>query len=134
MTTQLTELAFDGVDVTKTHDGVEKHVSGVSVSRWNPDDGPDRLYINGLFTSTTDVYVDLVEESVTVSGTKTRTSSCEFDGDELTVTIKRPSWNYIIRVGVVDDDNSPNATDSDESDDETNEDLENSLKDLGVTI
>jgi hypothetical protein len=126
----LTALTFDDVSATKSNDDSERDLDGVSVSRWT-DHGQDRVYINGLFTSTTDVYVDLKNEAVTVSGTKVRTTSVDRDGDELAVTIKRPSWTYDITVTQADGDGEATETAADESDDE---DSDVDLERFGVDI
>lgn len=115
---------------TKTHGDSAKDLDGVSASRWVKH-GNDRLYINGLFVSTKDVYVDLTDDTVTVSGTQTRSATAERDGDTLVVEIVSPSWNYEIIVGSEDADDTDTGTDTDEDeDDEGGVDLE----ELGIGL
>lgn len=126
MTTQLT---FDVDSATKTRSGSEKTVDGVTLSRWSKH-GNDRLYINGLFTSSTDVYVDLESETVVVSGTKVRSSGVVRDGDELTVTIERQSAEIDVQI-VGSELSAVAAEDSDDSDES---DGEVDLEELGIGL
>ena len=51
-----------------THAGSRRTLEKPTASQWTKA-GRDRLYINDLFTSTTDVYVDLDNDTLTVDET-----------------------------------------------------------------
>ncbi|WP_226043361.1 hypothetical protein [Natrinema sp. DC36] len=124
-----TQHTFTVESATKTHGDSEKELDGVTSSRWTKR-GNDRLYINGLFTSTTDVYVNLSEDTVTVSGTKIRGTEVVRDGDGLTVTIKRPSGEIEIQIGTVESTGDETAEDDSEGDSDGDVDLE----ELGIGL
>ncbi len=114
----LTAQDFGAVrTATYTH-GDRTEDTDVRADRWT-NYGHDRLYLNDLFTSTTDAYVDLETGEVVVDGTKTRTTDLDVEGDELVITIKRPSGTYEIRVEIesIDADESEDELSDDETDD-----------------
>lgn len=102
---------------TKTHGDSEKDLSDVTANYWSGH-GNERIYINGLFTSSTDVFVDVADETVTVSGTKTRSSQVEETDDGISVTIKRPSSELVVAITEeADESDEAVAAEDDESDD-----------------
>jgi len=116
----LTAQDFGAVrTATYTHGDSQKTVDA-RTGRWT-NYGKDRLYINDLFTSTTDAYVDLETGEVVVDGTKTRTTDLDVEGDELVITIKRPSGTYEIRVGIESIDADEDKSEDELSDDETDD-------------
>lgn len=125
------ETNFEVESATKTNDDAEQTPDGVTTSRWT-DYGHDRLYINGLFTSTTDVYVDLDDDSVTVSGTQVRHTEAEHTDGGLVVTIERPSWTFEVKLTEV---TGSEATDSDtEESTDTDSDSGVDLAQYGVDV
>ena len=114
----------------RTHGDSEEDVSDPSVSHW-VGHGHSRLYLNGLFAATNDVYVDLSD--MTLSGVRHRSATVEWDGDELVIEIVRASWDYKIVVGDRDDaaDSSMDDTE-DENDGEDDGDVD--LAALGIEL
>lgn len=121
-----TESHWTVASATKIRDDHTKTLDDVSANKWN-----DRVYVNGLFTSSTDVYVTLTDGSATVSGSKTRWSKMTRDGDEIELTIKRPSCT--MSVTLVDESVSHELPDDDDvADEEDDSDVD--LERFGVTI
>lgn len=101
----------------KARDDHTKTLSDVTASRWTAH-GHDRIYVNGLFSTTTDVYVELSDETATVSGTKTRGQTVSIEDGAATLTIKRPSSTYeVVLSAATDEDEIGTDDDTDDSDD-----------------
>jgi len=129
--TELTDLTFGTVQrATETHGDREKTLDAVTVDRW-AEFGKDRLYLNGVFTKTTDAYVDLKSETVHVVGTATRSETLLVDDETLIVTIERPSSTFDIVVEPAED----SVAEADEVDtDEDGDDDGANLERFGVDV
>lgn len=123
------QLTFTVESATKTRGGSETELDDITSSRWT-NHGNDRLYINGLFTSTTDVYVDLIEDTATVSGTKVRGTEVTRHDDGLTVTIERPSGAIEIQIEAAE--STSDETVEDESEDDADDGVD--LEELGIGL